>query len=154
MFGIDAGLGGLSFNSLKLFNPFDIIVLVLASLSFVGFWPGPGKAHRVWMGIAVTLPLAGTVVLLVTGVSGRSALMGAGLVISLMMLGSDRFRLLAYLGIAANGLLLAGDFATSGARAPLVAVGIAVGYVLLIAWFLWIAARMFDRKHSSRPVRR
>jgi hypothetical protein len=26
--------------------------------------------------------------------------------------------------------------------------------VLLIAWFLWIAARMFDRKHSSRPVRR
>jgi len=91
------------------------------------------------MGLASLLPLAGIAVLFATNLQGRSGLMGGGLVLSVLLLGDRTFRPLGYLGAVANLLLLAGDFATSGAGSPLVASLIAVGYVMLLVWFVWIA---------------
>lgn len=139
LFGIDAGMGGVSLGSLGGIDPIDVVVLVLAGVAFAGFWPGPGKPHKPWMGLAILLPFAGIGVLVATGLWGRSGLMGGGLVLSLLMLGNPGFKRLGYLGIAANLLLLAGDFATTG-RSVLVAGVVALGYVLMIAWLAWIAA--------------
>lgn len=50
---------------------------------------------------------------------------------------------LAYLGISANALLLVGDVATGDSSAPLVAALVAVGYVLLLAWFALVGLRLF-----------
>jgi hypothetical protein len=76
--------------------------------------------------------------------------MGAGLVIAFLMLKSRAFKPLGYLGIVANALLLVGDFATGGSRDPFVATLVGVGYVLLIAWFLLIGARLLNSVLSSR----
>jgi hypothetical protein len=140
LFGINAAVGGLSLASLRLVNPIDIALLALSCVAFLGFWPGPGKAHKVWMGLAILLPLAGIGVLLATGLWGRSGLMGGGLVLSVLMIGAPALRAAGFLGIAANLLLLVGDFATAGQPAPLVATLVAAGYVSLLAWLVWMAA--------------
>lgn len=142
LFGVDSGWRGVSFDSLHAISAIDLAILALAAVAFLGFWPGPGRPHRLFMALAVGLPLAGIVVLIVTGLWGRSGLMGGGLVLSALLLGHPRFRPLGYLGLAANLLLLAGDFATRDAVTLPVAGLVGTGYVLLIAWFLWIAARL------------
>lgn len=150
LFGINAAMGGVSLVSLRVVESIDIVVLALAGVTFIGFWPGPGKTHKFWMGLAVLLPFAGSAVLLVTGLSGRSGLMGGGLVLSLLMLADHRFRPLGYLGIVTNLLLLVGDFATVGPRSGLIAGVIAVGYALLTCWFLWLATTLLLRNPRSR----
>ncbi len=149
LFGINAAVGTVSPQTLRATNPVDIAMLVLAALTFAGFWPGPGKPHKIWMGVAIALPLAGIAVLLATGLAGRSGLMGGGLVLSLLMLGDRESRPLGFLGIAANALLLVGDFATAGPGLPVIAAVVAVGYLLLVAWFVWIGARLLKAKPSS-----
>jgi len=116
LFQLNSGIGHLPPEPLRVLNPVDVAALVLVGLAFLGLWPGPNAAHRVWMGIAVALPLAGIAVLFVTGQSGRSSVMGAGLVVAVLMLIGRGMR-------------------------P-VAVLVAVGYVLLITWFLLIAAQL------------
>ena len=116
-----------------------LAVLVFTDVTFAGFWPGPGRPHKVWMALAVALPLAGVGVLIATGLAGRSALMAAGIVLSCLMLADRTARPLGYVGIAANSLLLVADFATGDARSIPVAALVGVGYLLLIAWFAWIA---------------
>lgn len=153
LFGINAGLDGMSFDALSVVMAIDIVALALAGIAFAGFWPGPGKPHRIWMGLAILLPLAGIAVLLATGLSGRSGLMGGGLVFSVLLVGSRTFRPLGYLGAVANLLLLIGDFATSGASSAFVASLVAVGYVVLAIWFVWIAWFLMSRT-SSGPAPR
>lgn len=144
LFAINAGLLGASLASLKVFNPLDVTVLVLTAAAFAGFWPGPGRPHKVWMGLAIALPLAGIALLFATGLAGRSGLMGGGLILSVLMLGDRRSRPLGYVGIAANLLLLVGDFGTVG-RSPIFAALVGAGYLLLILWFTWMAARLLTR---------
>ncbi len=124
-------------------------MLLLTAVTFLGFWPGPGKPHKIWMGVAIALPLAGIAVLLATGLWGRSGLMGGGLVLSFLMLGDGAFRPLGFLGMAVNLLLLIGDFATVGPGVPLVAALVAVGYLLLLVWLVWIAGSLLNAKPSS-----
>jgi hypothetical protein len=145
LFGINAGLDGMSMDALSVITAIDIVALALAAIAFAGFWPGPGKPHRIWMGLAILLPLAGIAVLLATGLWGRSGLMGGGLVLSVLLVGSRTFRPLGYLGAAANLLLLVADFSTTGARSALVASLVAIGYVLLVIWFAWIAWFLMSR---------
>lgn len=153
LFGINAGLDGMSFDALSVVMAIDIVALTLAGIAFAGFWPGPGKPHRIWMGLAILLPLAGIAVLLATGLWGRSGLMGGGLVLSILLIANRTFRPLGYLGVVANSLLLVGDFATTGARSALVASLVASGYMLLIVWFAWIAWFLMSRT-SSGPAPR
>ena len=119
LLGINAGLGRVSLDTLEAVHPIDIAVLLLAGVAFSAFWPGPGKPHRGWLSLAIGLPLAGIVVLVATGLWGRSGLMGGGLVLSILMLGDASHRPLGYLGIAANLLLLIGDFSTVGRSLPI-----------------------------------
>ena len=142
LFAISAGASGMTLLSLRVVSPVDITLLLLSALAFAGFWPGPGRPHRIWMGLAVALPLAGIGVLFATHLAGRSGLMGGGLVLSVLMLVAAAHRGLGAAGVAANGLLLVGDFATSGARIPVVAGLVAIGYLLLIAWFALSAASL------------
>lgn len=153
LFGINAGLGGVSLESLRAINPVDITVLVLTGVTFIGFWPGPGRPHKVWMALAILLPFAGVAVLLATGLWGRSGLMGGGLVLSLLIVADRASRPLGLIGIAANLLLLVCDFATAGSRSVPVAGLTALGYVLLIVWFLWIAAKLLMTADSPGTAR-
>jgi hypothetical protein len=149
LFGINAGLDGMSMDALSVITAVDIVALALAAVAFAGFWPGPGKPHRIWMGLAILLPLAGIAVLLATGLQGRSGLMGGGIVLSVLLIGGRPFRPLGYVGAMANLLLFVGDFATTGASAVLVASLVAVGYVLLVIWFAWIAWFLMSRTSTG-----
>ncbi len=141
LFELNAGVAGLAPDPLRVLNPLDFAVLVLAGITFLGLRPALHNDRRIWTAIGVALPFLGIGVLLITNQAGRSGLMGGGLVIAFLML-RNRFKALAYLGIFANVLLLAGDFATGGSPAPVVAGVVALGYMMLIAWFLLIGAGM------------
>lgn len=60
-------------------------------------------------------------------------------------------------GIGAGAFLLVADFATGTSLAPLVAALVGVGYVLLVAWFLLIGARLLGwsgfRRDAEAPRR-
>lgn len=142
LFGINAGWGDVSRDTLRGINPIDVLLLLLAGVTFIGFWPGPGTRQLAWTALAIALPFAGIVILLATGLAGRSGLMGGTLVLSILMLLDDGWTGAGYMGIAASALLLVGDVGTSGRRSRLMATIVATGYVALSGWFLWIAARL------------
>ncbi len=151
LFMMNAGLSPhLPPDPLQVLNPVDVAALALVSLTFLGLWPVLGPRHRIWTGIAIALPFIGILLLLVTGLQGRSAVMGAGLVIAaLMFLGGSRGRLLASIGIVANGLLLAGDVGTGVVTGGLAAAAVGIGYVLLLGWYVLLALHLLGR----RPLR-
>jgi hypothetical protein len=152
LFEISAGIGALPAEPLRLFNPLDIVALLLVGGTFLGLRPALGRAHRVWIAVAAALPFVGIVVLLATGLAGRSAVMGAGLIVAVLMLKNRVFRPLAYLGILANVLLLIGDVATGTSRAPVVAALVGLGYLLLMVWFLAIGAWLLGwGRRGGRP---
>jgi len=148
LFGINAGSGEVTLESLEVVAAVDIVLLALTGAAFVGFWPGPGRPHRAWMGLAILLPFAGIAMLLATGLWGRSGLMGGAFVLSVLLVGERRTRFVGYLGVAASLLLLAGDFATGGSRSVPIAGLVTVGYVLLVAWFVWIGAKLLGPRGS------
>jgi hypothetical protein len=138
------GVGTLPADALRLLNPIDLVLLSAVGVAYLGFWPGPGRPHRVWMAIAVALPFAGIVVLLITDQWGRSSVMSAGLIVAIL-LAVDRTWWLAAIGIAANGLLLVADFATGESPSLPVAVLLGAGYALLVAWFVLIGLLQLRR---------
>ena len=151
LFQVNSGLGSLPSDPLGVRNPLDVVLLALAGLTLLGLWPVLGRQHRIWTGIAIALPFVGIPLLLVTGLYGRSAVMGAGLVIAVLILvRGHRGRLLAAIGLAASGLLLAGDLATGVLAGGPVAAAVAVGYVLLLAWYALLAVNLL-RPHAIRP---
>ena len=81
--------------------------------------------------------------------------MGAGLVISLVMLRSRSHvfgKVTAYMGVLASVLLLVGDFSIGMAHSNIIATLIGIGYVLLMTWFFLIARRLFQL--GSRAISR
>ncbi|WP_448810341.1 hypothetical protein [Agromyces bauzanensis] len=142
---LSSGVGQLPDDALRLLNPLDLAILVTVGLAYLGLWPGPVQPHRFWTVVASALPFAGIVVLLVSGQAGRSAVMAAGIVVAILF-ALGRAWLLAALGIVANGALLMADFAIGSVVQPPIAVLVAVGYVLLVAWFAVLGARMLRRR--------
>jgi hypothetical protein len=118
----------------------DVALLVLAAATYGAFWPGPASIHAVWMVLAVAQPLLGIPLLLLTRQAGRSGLMGGGLVLSLLMVVDGVWTGAGLLGVAANVLLLVGDFGTTGRASRLLAAAVAAGYAALVVWFVWVAA--------------
>jgi hypothetical protein len=149
LLGINSGLHETTLDALDVVVAIDIVVLALAAVAFGGFWPGPGRPHKIWMGLS----LAGIAVLIATGVQGRSGLMGGGIVLSALLIANPTSRPTGYVGGAANLFLLIGDFFTSGTRSFLVASLIGVGYLLLIIWFAWIGIRFLRPKTRAMPHR-
>lgn len=147
---MNSGSGSLAPDPLRIVNPLDIAILVLVGLTFLGMWPVLGREHRFWTGVAVALPFVGILVFVVTGQSGRSAVMGAGLVVSvLLFVRADRRILLASIGILANGLLLAGDFGTGVLPGGLMAFAIGAGYILLLGWYALLGAGLLWSRERS-----
>jgi uncharacterized membrane protein len=142
-------VGQLGSDSLRILNPIDFAMLVLVGLTFLGLWPLLARGHKIWISLAVALFHIGIALLLITHLAGRSAVMGASLIVSFLMLRTPGFKKAAYLGIPANGLLLVGDFATTGSRTPVVALALAAGYVLLLAWFVCIAVSLWRRQRHT-----
>lgn len=151
LFGINARMSGMSMGSLGVVKAIDVAVLALAGIGFAGFWPGPGRPHRVTMALAVLLPVAGIVVLLVSRLAGRSGLMGGALVLSALLIGARWYRLLGIVGVVANGLLLVGDFGTTGRASVAMAAVVGVGYLLLVAWLAWIAFVLTRGRAGPQP---
>ncbi|HXN03261.1 MAG TPA: hypothetical protein VN895_00375 [Candidatus Acidoferrum sp.] len=136
LFEINAGSGQLPPDVLRVFNPLDVAVLVLVGVAFVSLWPVLRRVSRILTVIAAGLPFIGIALLLITSQVGRSSVMGAGLVVAFLIFKSQWLgRAVVYLGMLANALLLVGDFATGSSAKPLIAVLLAVGYMLLAVWF-------------------
>jgi len=85
--------------------------------------------------------------------AGRSGVMGAGLVISCVMLrsrGRVFGKVIAFAGILASVLLLVGDLnTTANSHSSFIAILIGTGYVLLMTWFFLIAQRLFQLSRSA-----
>jgi hypothetical protein len=140
LFGINAGRGDVSQDTLRAIQPIDVVLLGLSGVTYASFWPGPGADYGIWMILAIAQPLLGIAVLVATHLWGRSGLMGGGLVLSILMLLGEPWTTAGWLGATASLLLLVGDFGTTGRPRRPLALVLAVGYGLLVIWFGWIAA--------------
>lgn len=140
LFGINAGHGDVSPDTLRAIQPIDVLLLALAGVTYASFWPGPGADHKIWMALAIAQPLLGIAILLATQLWGRSGLMGGAFVLSILMLVDGTGTAAGWLGVTASALLLVGDFGTTGRPLRPLALVLAVGYGALVIWFGWVAA--------------
>jgi hypothetical protein len=140
LYGINAGSRVVSRDTLRGVQPVDVALLLLAVVTYAGFWPGPGTSHLVGMTLAIAQPLLGIPLLLATKLVGRSGLMGGALVVSILMLMDRTWTATAWLGLTASLLLLVGDFGTTSRASRLLAGTLAVGYGALVVWFCSVAA--------------
>jgi len=146
IFKLHAGIGGYQIDKLQVFNFLDFGILALVALMYVGLYAALRKTSKIWSFIALIQPFLGIGLFIATRSAGRSSVMGAGLVISAVMLRGDVFnKVIAGIGLLAGGLLLAGDLSV-GAIAPssLVAALFGVGYALLMAWLFLVGRRLFQ----------
>jgi hypothetical protein len=126
-------------DTLRGAEPVDIALLALAGVTYAGFWTGHGAGHVWWLALAVGQPLLGILVLVVTRLWGRSGLMGGAVVLSVLMLIVGVWTAAGWWGLAANLLLLVGDFSTTGRRSRLLTALLTVGYAGLVGWLGWVA---------------
>ncbi len=146
IFKMHAGFGGAHIQLLHVLDGLDIAILALVGTMFLGLYVILKRTSRIWPIIAAVQPFLGMVLFIATKTAGRSGVMGAGLVISVVLLRSNIFeKVIACVGILAALLLLVGDF-TSGIIPPsaIMAALFGVGYVLFITWLFMIAGRLFQ----------
>lgn len=149
-FRMNAGVGAASDLSLRALNPVDIAFLLLAGTTFAGLRPLLAGVSRVWSRVGAAVPFAGLAVLLLTGTEGRSAVMSGGLVVGLLLLRRPApGRILAWVGILANGVLLVGDIGSGSLSPPLAASLLGTGYWLLTIWFLLAGWTLFESRRSG-----
>jgi hypothetical protein len=141
LFQIDAGIGRLPAEPLRVFNPLDVVLLVLAAAAILRVWEMLPRVSRAWLYLSVGLPFAGIALLLATHIAGRFALMGAGFVVAVFMIRDGDLRQVGILGVVADAIF-AGDLGTRDTAHPLVAIIVVVGYLLLLAWFALVAVRL------------
>jgi hypothetical protein len=141
LFKLNAGFEGVQFDQLYGPNLLDMAILALVAIMGLGLSYGLRRTSRIWPMVAMVIPLLGIVLFLVTKLAGRSGVMAAGLIISVVMLRSNLFsKLMAGVGILASLLLLAGDFGTTATSPSTVMASLmGLGYVLLMVWFFLIA---------------
>jgi hypothetical protein len=145
LFKINANFSGFHTGLLYCLNLLDSVILVLGGAMFLGLYAALRQTSKIWAIIAAVQPFIGIPLFIVTKVAGRLGIMGAGLVISFVMLRSNNFsKATAVMGILASGLLIAGDICTSDAPSIMIAVLIAIGYVLMVTWFFVISRRLFQ----------
>jgi hypothetical protein len=146
IFKLHAGVAGFQVDKLQVFNFLDLAILALVAIMYLGLYAALHATSKIWSIIALIQPFLGMALFIATKSAGRSSVMGAGLVISAVMLRGNTFnKLIAYAGLLASGLLLAGDL-SAGVIPPssLVAALFGIGYVLLMLWLFLIARRLFQ----------
>jgi hypothetical protein len=154
IFKLHAGFSGVHIDLLHALNYLDIAILAIVSTVYLGLYAALRRTSQIWSIIAVIQPFLGIVLFITTKNAGRSGIMGAALVISVVMLRSNIFnKVTAYMGILASVLLLVGDF-SAGAIPPLaiIATLFGIGYVCLIIWFFRVARRLFQLDRASVEV--
>jgi hypothetical protein len=148
LYKLNAGFDGVQFDLLYGLNPLDITIMALVATVYLGLCAALWRTSRIWSIIAAVMPFLGIGVFMATRIAGRSGVMGAGLVISFVMLqsrGRVFSKVIAFVGILASVLLLAGDVGTSAnSHSNLIAILIGIGYVLLMTWFFLIGRRLFQ----------
>jgi hypothetical protein len=145
IFKLHAGFSGVQSNLLYRLNILDIIILALLAILYIGLYIALRRTSKVWSVIALAQPFLGMALFIATKTAGRSAVMGAGLVISLVMLRSNTFnRATAFIGILSSLFLLTGDISVAIASSTFIAILTGVGYLLLIIWFFLVAHRLFQ----------
>ncbi|MBN1123301.1 MAG: hypothetical protein JXJ17_19675 [Anaerolineae bacterium] len=144
---LHAGIGGVALTTLDGINLLDGTLVVLVGLIAVGLYPVLKRVNTVWAVIAAALPFVGLIMFFITQGTGRSGMLAAGLILSLLMLWSDAIgKATAIIGIVASGLLLIGDISTAFTFSPILAIVMGTGYVLTIVWCTLIAIALL-RKH-------
>jgi hypothetical protein len=151
LFKLNAGFNGVQFDLLYGLNPLDAAIMALAATMYLGLYAALGRTSKIWSIIALVQPFLGIVIFIATKTAGRSTVMGAGLVISFVMLPSNIFgKAIAFVGILASALLLVGDFSTTAnSHSNIIAILMGIGYVLLMTWFFLIARRLFQLGGAS-----
>ena len=145
IFKLQAGSNTVPLSQLYQLNGLDPALLVLVATAYAGLYCALHRSHRILALIALMQPPLGLLLFLVTHNAGRSSVMGAGLVISLAILGGGPFgKRLGWIGLLSSALLLAGDLGTDLAPSTALAIATGLGYVLLIAWLLAIGLRLLQ----------
>ena len=145
IFKLQAGFIGGQPDPLYGLNLLDLAILALVGMSYAGLYAALRRTSKVWSMIALAQPFLGIVLFMTTKTAGRCGVMGAGLVISAVMLRSKLFnRLFAYTGLLSGVLLLAGDLGAGMAPSYFLATLTGIGYLLLVAWFFLVAGRLFQ----------
>jgi len=143
--------------NLNVINLIDITIMALFCAMFLGLYTALKKTSKIWSLIATALPFLGIPFFLATATAGRSTLLIAALIISIVMLRSNIFsKPTAYMGIVASVLLFfAGDIATTVfSSSGVVALFIAIGYVLWMVWFLLVSQKLYQLGRAYRKAGR
>jgi hypothetical protein len=146
IFKLHARYSGIKLDMLHKLSLLDIAVLALVGTMYVGLYAVLRRTSKIWSMIALAQPFLGIVLFIATKSAGRSSVMGAALVISIVMLRNNSFnKATAYMGILASVLLLFGDF-SAGMIPPsnIIASLFGIGYLLLVTWFFLIARRLIQ----------
>jgi hypothetical protein len=147
IFKLHAGFRGVQSDLLHGLNFLDMAILALVGMTCLSLYAALWRTSRIWSIIAMVHPFLGMVIFVATKTAGRCTVMGAGLVISCVMLqsrGRVFGKITACVGILASVLLLAGDFSVGIPHSNIVATLFGIGYVLLIIWFFLIGRRLFQ----------
>lgn len=124
-------------------NLLDSIILILAGITFLGLYTTFRPISKTWTIIALAQPFIGMLLFIITKMTGRLGIMAAMIIISFMMLRSDRFRkITAVIGILAGLLLILGDAFTQVTFSLTNSILISIGYTLMVAWFFAIILRL------------
>jgi hypothetical protein len=150
IFKLLAGFPGVRSSLLYGLSVLDILILVLLVITYAGLYVVLRGTSRLWSIVAFIQPVLGLVLFLITHLAGRSTVMGAELVISLVMMRSKFFdKRIAVMGILSALLLSAGDIGASLAPSMILAIFMGVGYVLLVSWLLLVGLRFFQFAQSK-----
>lgn len=145
IFKLHAGFKGIQSNLLYELNLLDIVIMAFVATTYLGLYVALRRTSKIWTAIAAVQPIVGIVLFIATKTAGRSTVMGAGLVISAVMLRINIFnKVTAFLGMLSSILLLVGDISVGIAPSNIIAIHTGIGYVLLMTWFFLIAWRLFQ----------
>lgn len=153
IFKLHAGFGGVQIDLLHVLNFLDIAILALVGTMYLGLYAALRRTSRIWSSVALALPFLGIVLFIATKTAGRSSVMGAGLVISVVMLRNNIFnKVTVSMGILASVLLLVGDFSAGVLHSNIITILFGIGYVLLMTWLFLISRRLFQLGHPERKT--
>lgn len=150
IFKLHAGFSGVQADLLHVLNLLDLAILALVGTLYLGLYAIFHRTSKIWSFIALALPFLGIMLFTITRIAGRSSVMGAGLIISLVMLRNNIFnKVIAYMGILASLLLLAGDFSVGIPNSNIIAALFGIGYVLMMTWFFLVSSRLLQLGRAS-----
>jgi hypothetical protein len=148
IFLLHADLGGFQ-TDLSGLNFLDIAILIFVSILCLGLSTTFKNTRKIWSLAAFALSLIALVLFLVTKIAGRSTVMLAVLINSLVMLDERTLsRAAIAAGILGSLFLFVGDL-TVGVHSDVITILFGVGYVLLIIWFFQIAAALLRSERRS-----